>query len=146
MATQVVPSNGSPAPAGDVLTSHNPGTGEVVGTVPILSAAEVDAAVARARDAAGQWSSLSYDDRGIQLARFRKGLADAADELADLIHRENGKPRLDALVEVYMAISHLDHAAKRAGKVLATRKVSAGLMANFRATVSYHPLGVVGVI
>ena len=29
---------------------------------------------------------------------------------------------------------------------MAPRKVSAGLLANFKATISYHPLGVVGVI
>jgi acyl-CoA reductase-like NAD-dependent aldehyde dehydrogenase len=151
MATQVVPSKGSPstsppAPAGEVLKSLNPATGEVVGTVPVQSAAEVDAAVARARTAASTWGAMSFAQRGEELARFRRGLADAADELAELIHRENGKPRLDALVEVFMAISHLDHASKRAEKVLATRKVSAGLMANYRATISYHALGVVGVI
>ena len=78
--------------------------------------------------------------------RWRRALADAADELAELIHRENGKPRLDALVEVFMALSHLDHAARRAPKALRSEKVSAGLLANFRATVSYHPLGVIGVI
>jgi acyl-CoA reductase-like NAD-dependent aldehyde dehydrogenase len=148
MATQVVPSNGTAAAGASAseLTIRSPATGEIVGTVPVQSAADVDAAIERARQAAPQWASLSFDDRASELARFRRGLADAADELAELISRENGKPRLDALVEVFMAISHLDHAAKRAEKVLAPKKVSAGLMANFRATVSYHPLGVVGVI
>jgi acyl-CoA reductase-like NAD-dependent aldehyde dehydrogenase len=153
MATQVVSetataakgTNGS-SKTGDVLTIVGPATGETVGTVPVLSPAEVDAAVARARTASASWASLSCADRAPERGRFRRGLADAADDLADLIHRENGKPRLDALVEVYMAISHLDHAAKRAEKAMAPKKVSAGLMANYRATVSYHPLGVVGVI
>jgi acyl-CoA reductase-like NAD-dependent aldehyde dehydrogenase len=155
MATQVVPSNGSPTSSGapapsstatEVLKSLDPATGEVVGTVPVLSAAEVDAAVARAREAFATWGGLSFKARAEELGRFRRGLAEAADDLAELIHRENGKPRLDALVEVFMAISHLDHASKRAEKVMAPRKVSAGLMANYRATISYHPLGVVGVI
>jgi acyl-CoA reductase-like NAD-dependent aldehyde dehydrogenase len=50
------------------------------------------------------------------------------------------------MVEVFMALSHLDHGARRASKALKSEKVSAGLLANFRATVSYHPLGVIGVI
>ena len=133
-------------PSGERLASYNPGTGELIATVPIHSAAEVDAAVARARVAAETWSTRSFEARAEELVAFRKALAAHADELADLIHRENGKPELEALTEVMMAIGHVQHAAARAEAALAPRRVSAGLLANFRATVSYHPLGVVGVI
>ena len=153
MATTQVPSNGKQASATppialkrDELKSTNPANGEVVGTVPVHTAEDVDAAIARARAAAAEWSALSYGDREAELARFRAGLAEAADELADLIHRENGKPKLDAIVEVYMALSHLQHAAHRAEKALKPHKVSSGLLANFRASISYAPLGVIGVI
>lgn len=123
-----------------------PATGEPIGEVPVVTAAGVEAAVKKARVAAAAWAALTYDEREAELVRWRRALADSADELAELIHRENGKPRLDALVEVFMALSHLDHAAKRAAKALRSEKVGAGLLANFRATVSYHPLGVIGVI
>jgi acyl-CoA reductase-like NAD-dependent aldehyde dehydrogenase len=45
-----------------------------------------------------------------------------------------------------MALGHVQHAPARAGAAMAPRRVSAGLLANYRATISYHPLGVVGVI
>jgi len=128
------------------LTSYNPATGEAVGTVPMHTAAEVDAAVARARVAAQSWSQLSFEARGEELTAFRKALAAHADELAELIHRENGKPELEAYTEVMMALGHVQHAVARAETALAPKKVSAGMLANFRATVSYHPLGVIGVI
>ena len=128
------------------LSSYNPATNEVVGTVPIFSGAEVDAAVARARIAAESWSQRSFRARSEELAAFRCALAGAADEIAALLHRENGKPELEALVEVMMALGHLQHAAARAEKAMEPRRVSAGILANFRATISYHPLGVVGVI
>jgi acyl-CoA reductase-like NAD-dependent aldehyde dehydrogenase len=137
--------NGSTA-GGSELASIDPRSGEVVGRVPIHSAADVDAAVARAREAYAQWSALPIADRVGELVRFRKALAAASDELAELIHKENGKPRLEALTEVFMAIGHVDHAAKRVEAATAPKKVSAGLLANFRATISYHPLGVIGVI
>jgi acyl-CoA reductase-like NAD-dependent aldehyde dehydrogenase len=153
MATTQVPSNGKQASATppsaakrDELKSIDPATGEVVGTVPVHTAEDVDAAIARARTAAAEWSALSFGDREAELARFRAALAEAADELAELIHRENGKPKLDAIVEVYMALSHLAHASRRAEKALRPHKVSPGLLANFRATISYAPLGVIGVI
>ncbi|MBX3156880.1 MAG: aldehyde dehydrogenase family protein [Deltaproteobacteria bacterium] len=130
----------------DRLSSFNPATGELIATVPILTPAEVDAAVVRARTAAASWSHLSFEARTEELISFRKALAAHADELADLIHRENGKPELEALVEVMMALGHVQHAAARAETAMEPRRVSAGMLANFRATISYHPLGVVGVI
>ena len=42
------------------LSSYNPATGDVIGTVPIMTAADVDAAVARARVAANTWSTVSF--------------------------------------------------------------------------------------
>ena len=130
----------------DRLSSYNPATGEVVGTVPVHTAADVDAAVARARVASRAWSALSFEARAEELTAFRKAIAAHADELADLLHRENGKPELEAYVEVMMALGHVQPAAARAEIAMAPKKVSAGMLANFRATVSYHPLGVIGVI
>ncbi len=128
------------------LSSYNPATHDLVGTVPIHGAAEVDASVARARVAAERWGALSFEARGEELTRFRQALAAHADELADLLHRENGKPELEALVEIMMALGHVQHATACARTALAPRRVSAGMLANFRATISYHPLGVIGVI
>ena len=128
------------------LSSFNPATGELVGSVPIHTQAEVDAAVARARIAAQQWSTRSFQARAEELTAFRKAIAAHADELAEIIHRENGKPELEALVEVMMALGHVQHAAARAETAMAPKKVSAGMLANYRATISYLPLGVIGVI
>jgi acyl-CoA reductase-like NAD-dependent aldehyde dehydrogenase len=130
----------------DRLSSYNPATGDLVGTVAIFSAEEVDAAVARARTAAQSWAALSFAARTEELTAFRRALARHVDDLADLLHRENGKPELEAYTEVMMALGHVSHATARAEGAMAPRKVSAGMLANFRATISYHPLGVVGVI
>ena len=128
------------------LSSYNPATGDLLGSVPIYSAAEVDAAVARARVASETWSTRTFAARNEELDAFRHALAAAADTLADILHRENGKPELEALTEVMMSLGHLKHAVSRAETAMAPKKVSAGLLANFRATISYAPLGVVAVI
>jgi acyl-CoA reductase-like NAD-dependent aldehyde dehydrogenase len=136
-----------PAQTGSsVIESRNPATGEVLGTVPVHSDEDVRARVARAREAARQWGALGFAERRVALDAFRRALAARADDLADLIHRENGKPRIDALMEVLLALTHLAHAAARAEKVLAPQRVSAGMLANFRAVIHYLPLGVIGVI
>ena len=68
-------------------------------------------------------------------------------ELAELVHDENGKPHPDAILEITLAIDHIEWAAKHAQKVLGERKVSPGLMAaNQAAWLEYQPFGVIGVI
>ena len=103
-------STSTPPPGADRLSSYDPATHDLFGTVPIHGAAEVDAAVARGRVAADRWGALSFEARGEELIAFRKALAAHADELADLLHRENGKPELEALVEIMMALGHVQHA------------------------------------
>jgi len=142
----VTTTRGANGKSAEVIESLNPTTGEILGTVPVAGGEEIAAAVARAREAARTWGQMSFADRREELVSFRRALAGRAEEVAELIHRENGKPRLDGLLETMMALSHLHHAALRAEKALRTRKVSSGLMANFRSTISYRPLGVVGVI
>ncbi len=101
----------------------------------------------RAREAAGWWSSLSYDDRAERLNAWKGVLTRRLAQLADVVHRETGKPHSDATLEAGVAIDHIAWAAKNAEKVLKRRKRSSGLvMANMAATVEYKPLGVIGVI
>jgi acyl-CoA reductase-like NAD-dependent aldehyde dehydrogenase len=145
-ATTTHPGNGRSGRPLASIDSLSPATGEVLGSVPIAGPAQVDDAVARARRAAAAWAELGSADRRAELASFRRALAARADDLADLIHRENGKPRVDAILEVMMALGHLHHASERAERALRPQKVPAGIMANFRCTVSYHPLGVIAVI
>lgn len=132
---------------GSSFESLNPTTGDVVGTHPITTEEEVRAAVARAREAAVWWSSLSYDERETHLSAWKGVITRRVAQLADLMHQETGKPHGDALLEAALAIDHLAWAAGHAGKVLKRRKVPSGLlMTNQAATVEYTPLGVIGVI
>jgi len=67
--------------------------------------------------------------------------------LAGLVHRETGKPADDALLEIMLAAEHLDWAARKEAKVLSPRRVPSGPpMLNQAASLSYVPLGVVGLI
>jgi len=136
-------------PEGDVPTfdSLDPATGAVVGTFPIDDAASVGAVVERARDAAGWWRSLGFAGRAVHLGRYKAEIARRIDELADLVHRENGKPHGDAVLEITLVLDHLTWSSTRARRVLGPHRVFPGLLAaNNSATVEYQPLGVVGVI
>ncbi|MDI6912137.1 aldehyde dehydrogenase family protein [Nocardioides sp.] len=138
---------GQPAPSGSTFESLDPATGEVVGTFPVHGEAEVRAAVERARSAAEWWSALSFKDRKVYLTTWKAAITRRMPELAELMHRETGKPRSDAMLEATLGIDHLAWAAGHAGKVLGRHRVSPGmLMVNQAATVEFRPLGVVGVI
>src|SRR4051794_3485186 len=139
-------SAGGEAPAA-TFVSHDPATGETVGSFPVYDVAAVDAAVERARDAAAWWAGIGYSGRGERLRAYAAVLARRMRELAELIHRENGKPVDDALLEVVLTIDHLRWAAGHAERVLRRRQVPPGLlMPNVAASVEHVPYGVVAVI
>jgi aldehyde dehydrogenase (NAD+) len=143
----VPPGRVDPHGSAGTFESRNPATGAVVGVFPVHDADAVTETVARARTAAEHWRELGFDGRRKRLAAWRGYLARRMHELADLVHRENGKPHGDALLEITLAVDHLAWAGAHAAKVLGLRRVPAGMLAaNHAAYVEYQPMGVVGVI
>jgi len=137
----------APAGPGETFESLNPATGDVLARWPVRGADEVRATVARARAVAPWWQEQGYAGRRRHLRAWKGVLARRIHELADLMHRENGKPHADAILELTLAIGHLDWAAAHAAKVLGPQRVPSGLLAaNQAATLEYQPFGVVGVI
>lgn len=129
------------------LVSRDPATDEVVATLPVHTEEQVRAVVAQAREAAPWWRDQGVAGRRRALLAWKRHLARHRDELVELMHRENGKPRIDATLELMLALEHIDWNAKQAGTVLAPEKRSPGvLLANFSARVEHVPFGVVGVI
>src|SRR5947208_1296226 len=110
----------------DTFESTDPATGAVVGVFPLHDAHAVEESVQRARAAAAAWRELGFDGRRTRLAAWRGYLARRMHELADLVHRENGKPHADAILEITLAVDHLAWAGAHARKVLRQRKGSAG--------------------
>jgi acyl-CoA reductase-like NAD-dependent aldehyde dehydrogenase len=137
----------TPAAQPATFDSVNPADGEQIASFDIHTVADVAAAVSRARAAADWWSGLGERERRNRLHAWRGHLVKHTDELATLIHRENGKPVDDAALEVTIAVAHLDWAANNARKVLGRRRVTPGVLAaNHSARLEYLPFGVVGVI
>lgn len=128
------------------LSSSDPRDGRPVGTVPVHDAADVAAAVARARVDQEAWGRRSPAERADHLRRIRARLAVRAGELAEVIAAETGKPDFDAMAEVLSCAVLFTHTARRAPKVLAPEKVSAFPLYVKRAEIRYEPYGVVGVI
>lgn len=129
------------------LLSVRPADGSAIAEFPVMAEDEVREIVAGARSAATWWRAQGFKGRAVHLARWRTWMWRHVEEIAELIHLENGKPVDDAVLEVVLAVEHILWAEKNAGKVLASQRVDPGpLFANYTARVDYDPLGVVGVI
>ncbi|MGH2968879.1 MAG: succinic semialdehyde dehydrogenase [Solirubrobacteraceae bacterium] len=131
------------------ITVENPATGQVVGTVPIASAEEVRALVARAREAQPAWEALGFEGRARVLRRAQKWVLDNSDRVIATIVSETGKTHEDAqLAEVAYAAAAFGFWAKHAPDYLADEKVRSGspFMAGRKLVIRYAPLGVVGII
>lgn len=85
---------------GAALASHDPATGHVVWEGRGAAIDEVNAAVESARKALESWSDLGTERRIGFLLRFAAQLQSHRAELSEVISRETGKPRWEALTEV----------------------------------------------
>jgi len=132
-----------------MLISLDPSTGEEIGRVPLLDAAGVAAAVARARAAQTAWAKLSYNERARFILRAREIVLEQVDDIANLISRETGKPVTEAIaMEIVPTLDLMHYFAANAKQILKRKRVGLGQY-NYMARTSYivyKPLGVVGII
>ena len=129
------------------LISFNPRTGNPVGSVAITQPTEVSHAVANARSAQADWALLAPRQRRLHLDRWRRTMAGRRRELLDLLETEAGKVTADALLEMNLALHHLQWAAANGRRALGAQRVPSGLlMPGHTSTLTRRPVGVVGVI
>ena len=82
------------------LVSLDPATGEPVGSVPVTPPARVADVVARARAAMPAWRDLGPAGRADLLAQAGPVFMERAEELGELLSREQGKPLKEGIGEV----------------------------------------------
>lgn len=155
---RTAPLSGSPSPNGtpklqnyiggtfvtvsapEELSVSNPSTGQEIARVPMCSAPEVDAAVRSALAAFPLWSSIPIKERAQVFYRYKTLMEKHAQELAALVHEENGKIMGEATAEIEKAIEVTEFACSMPqlvpGEIL---EVSKGV----ECRVDRYPLGVV---
>jgi succinylglutamic semialdehyde dehydrogenase len=127
---------------GELLQSLDPVAQSVLWQGQSATAAQVNAAVAAARDAFSQWAACSLDGRIAVLERFAACLKARADEVARTIGEETGKPLWEAATEVNsmvgkVAIS-IQSYRERTGE-------KSGPLGDATAVLRHKPHGVVAV-
>ena len=131
------------------IISYNPANGEEIGRVAEMSAADVEIAVAKSRQAFQTWRTSSFAARKQLIMRARRIILAEIDEIALLISDESGKPVAESLsMEIAPVLDLMQFFAKNAEKLLKPRKINIGLYAAMgRASkIVYQPLGAVGII
>src|SRR4051812_19695209 len=126
----------------------NPATGEVLTDVADASAADVDRAVAAARqafdDPAGKWRKMSASERGRLLWKLADLLEQNIEEIAELETLDNGKPIFESrYVDLPMVIDVFRYYAGWATKIHGETVNTSD--AAFTYTLR-KPIGVVGAI
>jgi acyl-CoA reductase-like NAD-dependent aldehyde dehydrogenase len=129
---------------GQTFESVAPATGEVLGSVPRSTAADVDRAVARAKDAFEDWRLVPAPERGNVLFRFAELLRAHKAELTDLMTREMGKVKAEAGGDVQEAID-MSYYMGGEGRRLFGQTTPSELRDKFMMSVRM-PVGVVGAI
>lgn len=79
---------------------YNPATGQVESKVPLASKAELDAAIANAKEAQIGWANVNPQKRGRVMMKFVELLHRDMDKLAEALSREHGKTIPDAKGDV----------------------------------------------
>ena len=127
----------------------SPVTLESIGEFQSATEADVRAAVLRAKKAQREWATRSFDERAEVLWRLVDQFVERQDEIVDLVMKETGKARNEAIsMEVMAPCMQISHYAKHAGRYLKTKTRRASGLMRFTKKVRlvYQPLGVVGLI
>ena len=92
------------------LDVENPSTGEVIAQVPLSTGAEVDCAVAAARDAFDGWRRTPVARRASYMYALRNLLRDNEEEISRTLVAEMGKSLPDARAELKRAFENIETA------------------------------------
>jgi len=121
----------------DVYDSTN---GEVIGSIPEGTAADVDKAAKAARAAFPEWAAKAPEERAKFCKQIADGIAARMDEIATIVTREAGMPKwLSTIVQAGLPINSFNAAAEQAESYPYEETIGNSLVVK-------EPVGVVGCI
>jgi acyl-CoA reductase-like NAD-dependent aldehyde dehydrogenase len=133
----------------DFVDSVNPATGEVVARIPATPLTAIPAIFEAARIAQKEWAARSLQERCAMLRSLRDAIFERRDDIANIVTRETGKPRAEAiLAEVLLALDTATFLARQAPRWLRPERVphhNIALKAK-SGWLEFEPHGVVAII
>ena len=132
------------ADSGKTISVTNPATGEVIGTVPRMGAAETRRAIEAAEDALPAWRARTAKERAAILRRWFDLMMANQEDLATLMTAEQGKPMTESRGEIAYAAGFIEWFSEEAKRVYGD--TIPGHAADKRILVLKEPIGVVAAI
>ena len=99
---------------GGTVAVTNPANGDTLGSVPMCGAAETERAIAAADVAQRAWARVTAKERAAVLHKLNDLLLANADDLAQIMTAEQGKPLAEARGEIVYAASFIEWFADEA--------------------------------
>jgi succinate-semialdehyde dehydrogenase / glutarate-semialdehyde dehydrogenase len=129
---------------GQVDQISNPATGELIGTVPRMGAAETRRAIAAAERALPAWRALTAKERAGKLRKWFELIVENQADLSLLMTNEQGKPLAESKGEILFAASFIEWFAEEAKRVYGD--TIPGHQPDKRLIVIKQPIGVTAAI
>ncbi|MGL4605370.1 MAG: NADP-dependent succinate-semialdehyde dehydrogenase [Iodobacter sp.] len=95
----------------------NPATGEIIGQIPKMGAAETATAIAAAKRAMPAWQQKTAKERSIILRRWFELVMANQEDLAQILTAEQGKPLSEARGEIAYGASFIEWFSEEAKRV-----------------------------
>jgi len=130
----------------DCISVTDPALGLPFAELMAASVAQVDQAVAAAREALPAWKHTSASDRAAYLRGFAEQLGQRREALIALQMRNNGKPRHEAEIDLDDAIATFSYYADLAEQLPSKNRDVPLAAPGFTARTRLEPVGVVGLI
>ncbi|WP_046120616.1 NADP-dependent succinate-semialdehyde dehydrogenase [Ensifer aridi] len=128
----------------NAIEVNNPATGEVIGRVPKLGAAETRAAIEAAARVQKEWAARTAKERSAVLRRWFELMVENKDDLGHILTIEQGKPLAEATGEIVYGASFIEWFAEEARRVYGD--LVPGHQKDKRILVMKQPIGVVAAI
>ena len=132
------------ADGGKTLAVTNPATGEVLGAVPNMGAAETRRAIEAANAAGPAWRAKTAKERSAILRKWSDLMLANQEDLAIIMTAEQGKPLTESRGEIVYAASFIEWFAEEARRVYGD--TIPGHQPDKRIVVIKQPVGVCAAI
>jgi succinate-semialdehyde dehydrogenase / glutarate-semialdehyde dehydrogenase len=126
------------------IAVDNPATGERLGTVPKMGAAETSRAIAAAERALPAWRAKTAKERAVILRKWFELMMANQEDLAQLMTAEQGKPLTESRGEIAYAASFIEWFAEEGKRIYGDTIPAHGI--DKRIIVLKQPIGVCAAI
>jgi acyl-CoA reductase-like NAD-dependent aldehyde dehydrogenase len=141
--------NGSNLKGMERIVVKSPADGSVVGEVAVTPPAAIEKMIARAHEAHLHWREVPLHQRVEPLRRLKRLILQERHAIAELVAREQGKPRIEAMiVELFPPLDVSAFLMYDGVRLLQPRRVRSKnpFFSDRRSTYYFHPYGVWAVI